>query len=76
TQFKAIRAEPVPGPERSWVVSIVGVTTSRQTPAALAEKLDATGLFSNVRQGLGPTTADRTDFDFYLDCTITPGAGT
>lgn len=76
TQLKAIRAEPGAGPERSWVVSIVGVTSSRQTPATLAEKLEATGLFSRVRQGLGPTTAGREDFDFYLDCTITPGAGT
>lgn len=74
TQLRAIRVEPGTDPESSWVVSIVGVAAARQTPATLAENLEATGLFVRVRHGLGPTTAGREDFDFYLDCIIAPGA--
>lgn len=73
-QLKAVRTERVSGSTPSWTISIVGVTRSRQAPELLAARLEGTGLFSQVRHGFSPAQAGQQDLNFFLDCTIAPGA--
>jgi len=71
-QLRAVHVEPDQTAGGSWSVSIVGTAESLQSPATLAERLDATGLFSRVRHGIAPGGPVDGRFEFFLECAITP----
>ena len=72
-QLRAVRTERASGVPQQWTLSIVGVSPSRQAPGLIAARLEATGLFSQVRHGLAPSQAGQGEVEFYIDCTISPG---
>ncbi len=72
-QLRAIQVQPVVAAPPGWSVSIVGIASTKQGPAEMAARLEATGLFASVRYGLSPQQPGRDDFDFHLDCVIAPG---
>ncbi|MGD1916526.1 MAG: hypothetical protein ACFCBV_10105 [Phycisphaerales bacterium] len=71
-QLKSIQIASGSDGQSSWSVSIHGSTSDAQSPNVLVARLEATGLFSNVRRRSAPglPTGDRTEF--FLDCSINP----
>lgn len=57
----------------SWSLSIGGVANSKQGPAAMAGRLEGTGLFSSVRHVISPQQSEREGTAFSIECVIAPG---
>ncbi len=72
-QLRTIVVQPGSTTPPSWTLSIAGTATSKDAPAALATRLDATGLFSSVRHTLTPKQPGLTDTSFNVECVIAPG---
>lgn len=73
-QLRTITVRPDATEPPSWSVSIAGTTSSKQAPAALANRLEATGLFASVRHGLSPLQAGMDETSFSIECVIAPEA--
>lgn len=72
-QLQTITVRPNPSQPAVWSLTIAGSTTSKRVPAALAARLEETGLFSSVRYGLSPLRAGSDDTSFNIECVIAPG---
>lgn len=71
-RLRAVQVDPGRSAEGSWSLSIVGTAPTSQSPATLAARLDATGLFTSVRHGLAPGGPVDGRFEFFLECVINP----
>jgi|GEM_PF-3960194 len=72
-QLQTIVVQPSPSEPATWSLSIAGTSPSMQAPAALAARLEETGLFSSVRHGLSPLRAGVDEVSFSIECVIAPG---
>lgn len=72
-QLRTIVVQPATVEPPVWSLSIGGTANSTQAPAAMAARLEATGLFSSVRHIISPQQANLEGTGFSIECVIAPG---